>query len=429
MAEDPEDRAPTKVHIRGLDILKPHEIKAYVRHHCPDYTMERIEWIDDTSANLLFGSASAATSALEALATEPIGDVAQLPARQLHAAKAIPDRAEISLQIRPALVSDRKQAGAAQRSRFYLFNPEFDPEERHRRREESRRYRDRDGYRDGRTRRTREDEPRDHFDVNLYDDDPGALATRSHRSRSRSRPRQRRRRSLTPDSDREADRDLFSEQNRGKELFPLGGGGRLSSRRDRSASPARSRGRDQAMDGYSSDTSNARNRERARSLKRQRARDNGAKELFPDSGAGGGRLGDKVEDAADLVAKGISLPLMDGGDDVPSNGRSRKLEDRVTRPGSGARLADRITSAEDKNGAGDGDGEGSGGGINIRGLASQRNHQEGINIRGAASKTARELFPSKLGNDNPNAGKELFADGGRSAGRPRHRQRAGDLFD
>ncbi|KAI0598113.1 hypothetical protein F4775DRAFT_556561, partial [Biscogniauxia sp. FL1348] len=414
--ENPDALAPTKVHIRGLDILNPSQVKAYVAEHHPEDAVEKIEWIDDSSANLVFASEPAASQALACLVAGSTQDINQLPPRTLLPAKPFSQTPEVILQVRPALFSDRKQVGAASRSRFYLLNPEYDPEER-RRRNEARRYRDRGGD-NGPRRRSRQRnsyESGEQFDVSLYDDDEAALASRA------AQPRPRRRRSYTPGSDRDERRTSYWNENRGKELFP-GGDKRGGTSRDRSASPARDRDGDRSMDGFASDGSGARDRDRdrdrdrnrqsARAIKSRLSRRNQTRELFPDSqSSGGGRLGDSTEDAATLLAKGITLPLMDGSNDAPP-AQSRRLEDRISAPGSG-KLAARITGPGGTTEAA----------FNIRGTANRRSSNQGFAIKGVAGKSAKELFPDKFGS---NAGKELFADG--LEGRSRRRQRAGDLF-
>ena len=495
--------APTKVHIRGLDVLKPDDIKAYVAEHFAESPFERIEWIDDSSANLLFESEPIAARALEALAAEPIQDVAILPLKQNLLARPYTQMPDVKLHVRLAVVSDKKQAGAAQRSRFYLLNPEFDPEERRRQwgsdyGSSSRRYRERDGDsryhrhsysyshqydRDRRRRRYSQDdddEPPNHFDVSLYDDDEASRAGRA----GRPQPTHRRRRSYTPDSERSVSRgDYYRSDNRGKELFPddggaSNGGRRGSHRRDRTRSPARrdrDGDRDMDLDGdelrdHYRESSTRNNRDRARALKSHMARNSNrdkelfpGKELFPDKtgsggggGGSGGRLGDtaNTEDPAELLAKGITLPLMDETDDVDPAARtaakSRRLEDRITAPGRGGgngnggsgKLADRITRPGDaaaSSGSSSFNIRGTAGGAGqSRGPASQN---QGFAIKGSAGKSVRELFPDKFGGGgggdggdgdatngrNGNAGKELFAD--RIGGRARTRQRAGDLFD
>ncbi|KAK7754873.1 hypothetical protein SLS62_003187 [Diatrype stigma] len=466
VAEEPDVLAPTKVHIRGLDVMKPDDIKAYVAEHFTESPFQRIEWIDDSSGNLLFDSEPVAARALEALSVEPIQDVALLPARKLIPAKPYTQMPDVHLQVRLAVLSDKKQAGAAQRSRFYLLNPEYDPEERHRR-NDTRRFRDRDGGGYGRRRgrySSRDDESAEPFDVSLYDDDEASRASRAPIS---SRPR--RRRSYTPDSERSEPRrrrDSYrgddGSANRGKELFPLdssSSSNRRDSRRDRdrSASPGRDRDGDRSMDlddtlSNEGSASTARNRDRARAMRSHKSRNNRSRELFPEkisSGGSGGRLGDGgVEDAAELMAKGITLPLMDGSSDVnpasytttstsrsTSARRPRRLEDRITAPGQGqskgGSLADRISSPSQQTaGSGASAGGNSSSSFNIRGAASQKSAAQGFAIKGVAgggNKSVKELFPDKFSGGGTNAGKELFAD--RLEGRTRQRQRAGDLFD
>ncbi|KAI0200977.1 hypothetical protein F4808DRAFT_134794 [Astrocystis sublimbata] len=412
--DDADPRCPSKIYLRGLDVMNAKEVKAYVAEHCSDSNvdLDRIEWIDDTSANLVFASQDMASSALVALAVDPIADISHLSARQLLRAREFSSKPDVALQLRPARESDRKEVGAASRSRFYLLNPEYDPEER-RRRNETRRYRDRngDGYSRNHGRRGREDETDEPFDVNLYDDSPAPTETRS------TRDRPRRRRSLTPENettDLMTDSYRPSYSNRGKELFPDDIGSR-----NRSASPARDRDGDQSMD----DTANNglagvrdRNRSRAHALKSHTSRQNRVRELFPTAATGdSGRLDDTVEDTAVLLSKGIMLPLMDGSNDTPAAaGTSRRLEDRITVPGKRS-LADRVTlpnSTEDSA-------------FNIRGMAAQRSANTGFAIKGQAGKSVKELFPDKFGS---NAGKELFGNAP-SGGRNRQRKKAGDLFD
>lgn len=278
---------PYKVHLRGLDTFNPDDVKSYLAEHYGTGQLNRIEWINDTSANFIFKSETAAQEALVALAAVEIADVTQLPPLEEIPAKSFSQKPECALQVRFAVATDKKAAGAAERSRFYLLHPEYDPEERRRRGEFSRdKYRDRDeryrrdrrgDRRDDRRRDAREAEDQDQFDVNLYDDDTTALERRTRRY-SRSRPRSRRRSVSSGSSDA-----AFARRNRDKELFPeklSGGGHRL---RDRSASPARDRDGDAEMDLDQDARAAAalRSREKARSIRERLSRDSSAKELFP----------------------------------------------------------------------------------------------------------------------------------------------------
>ncbi|KAK8101173.1 hypothetical protein PG999_011547 [Apiospora kogelbergensis] len=402
--EVPESQTllPNKIHVRGLDVLNPEEVKAYVAEHYPDSRFERIEWIDDSSANLIFPSEAIAQGALVALAAVEIGDVTQLPLLELLPAKGFSKRTEVVLQIRLAVSSDKKQVGAAQRSRFYLLNPEYDPETR-------KRYRDRDseGYgRRLRRRRSYDDEQKEQYSANMYDDDTDAPSARS------ATPQTLHRRSRTPndDANERHRRSTYRDSNRSKELFPEGTGGRGGSRRDRSASPMRDRDDDLDMHARSADEAARKNRRGAQAIKERLSRGDKSKELFPDKTlfSESNRLED-ADATSSYLSSRFALPLYDNKDDEPQP-RSKRLEDRVTAPSG--RLADRITGPSDRSG------------INIRGAANQRGSDQGFAIKGA-SKTAKELFPDKFGN---NAGKELFSEklDGRTT---RRRQKAGDLFD
>ncbi|KAK3994740.1 hypothetical protein QBC44DRAFT_340627 [Cladorrhinum sp. PSN332] len=382
----------TKVHVRGLDSFKPDDVHTYLRENDSKTAFDRIEWIDDNSANLLFKSEGAAQEALIALAGVEIADPTQLPPLEMISAKRYTAKPESDLQIRFAVASDKKAAGAAQRSRFYLFNPEFDPEERRRRGEFQRnKYRERGnrGY-DRRRDRRDEDEP-EPFDVNLYDDDSAALASRIQRSDSRGssgidRPKSRDRRNRT--------KDLFP--NRSKDLFPDRRTGNGSGLRDRSASPIRAdRDADVLMDLDEDARAAAalRSRERGKSIRERLAKDNGKNELFPTKASGAKEL---FPDKAGSVG-------------------SKAQMDQVTNTTvlTSAKLADRITTRPASNGPE---------GFSIRGIAAaSRSSEQGIAIKGRGA-TAKELFPEKF----ENAGKELFAE--KLDGRGRRRQRAEDSF-
>ncbi|KAM3515982.1 hypothetical protein MY11210_000264 [Beauveria gryllotalpidicola] len=280
---------PNKINISGVDSLHTDDIKAYVKSHFAP--VDRVEWVDDTSANLVFGSDSTARDALVALSSIEIADATALPIGEALPAKPVEGRPEITIHVRFAVAGDRKQVGAALRSRYYLLHPEHDPEERRRRQRDPRsRYRDREnGYRRGGGHRRRDsDEEVETFEASMYDDAP-RQATRRH-SQSRDR------------------RDSYARENRGKELFAD-----RASRRDRSASPLRDDDGDAAMDSIQG---SSRNKESARAVKQRLRTGNKSKELFPSkSGSGSGQL-DRLEDAigsAQLreedIPKVVSVPV------------------------------------------------------------------------------------------------------------------------
>ncbi|KAL1883012.1 hypothetical protein VTK73DRAFT_534 [Phialemonium thermophilum] len=405
--EEETTLVPNKVHIRGLDTFNPEDVKAYVSEHFSSGRFERIEWIDDTSANLVFGSESTAQDAFIALAAVEVADPTQLPPLETLPAKSFSGKPESVLVVRLAVASDRKVTGAAARSRFYLLHPEYDPEERRRRGELHRsKYRDRNGYGRDRHRRDRprrrgdgdDEEGAEPFDASLYDDDEAALAKRERTTMRGGlrRPRSRGSSSLPADEDGEVDDDddeIRSRRNRDKELFPdrrPKGRDRPSDHRDRSASPLRDGSRMELEDLARDEAAAAQNREKARAIRDRLSIDNSTKELFPTKLASSSSPGHKAK--MDSVDQGTVLS-------------SAKLADRITPKAS---LADRITprSAED-----------AASGLNIRGLANKRGPNQGIAIKGMS---AKELFPEKLGN----AGKELFVD----KAERRRRQKAEDSF-
>ncbi|EHK15158.1 uncharacterized protein TRIVIDRAFT_51460 [Trichoderma virens Gv29-8] len=334
---------PTKIHIRGLDNLHTDDIKAYVKAHYGN--VDRVEWIDDSTANLVFNSEPTAREAIVALSAIDIADATALSIGETIPAKALEGKPEVSLQVRFATLADRKQAGAALRSRYYLLHPEHDPEERRRRYQENRsRYRDRDhdhrGGGGGRRRRY-SDEEVETFEASMYDDAPqSSKDDRSDRSGSNARG-----------------------NNRGKELFADRAVGRSSNRRGRSASPRRDDDGDAAMDGLASSSSN---RTQARSIRGRLASDAKSKELFPTKPSNRGGQLDQLEEAI---------------------GSARLKEEDMPK----------VVARPD---------EPAGEGLNIRGVANQRTQgkDSGFSIKGAAN--ARELFPGKFGSGN--AGKELL---------------------
>lgn len=446
-------------------MLDQDKLKAYVSSHVGGKGADRIEWVNDSSANLVFSSEAAAQEALLLLSAVEIADATQLPLGEVLPAKPVNDQPQIALQVRFAVESDKKERGAAQKSRFYLLNPEWDPEtdEGRRRREgRNRRYRERDdrgSYR--RSGRGRYDDRYDErgeelpetFDVNLYDDDPAALskrATLSPRPRSgHGLGRSRGRNSPTP-SDR-SDQDRYRPANQGRELFPNSRprdtlrSERGSYTRNRSASPISSErhDRDAIEDDLAKDREAMRNnRDKARSIKeriytKNTRSESGPRELFPTAvqkelfpvkpAVGGGRA---MMDQVNVLSEGMAGLSYDGT--VESDGSTPVSSFSISAPprplffqyqifcGDGTMLMRYSTADPGKNDA-----------ISIRGLARHTpDHGGMLTIKGRA-KTVKELFPNKFNDGGPtnsnNAGKELFAD--KFDGRARNRRRAGDLFD
>lgn len=333
-------------------------------------------------------------------ALESFVDVALAPPNpqptDMLPAKSFPGFPDTRLMVRLAVVGDRKQPGARERSRFYLLNPEHDRREHITRDDRGARggrrggYRDRDGeykrgYNERGSDRIRRDAPA--FDESLYDDDEATLRRRASVERDN-----------TPPSYTERSRPRGRGGRRDRELFPEKEGRNSGRLRDRSASPIRGDG-DITMDDLAADnrakrdrTDSGKNRMRAQIIKDRLSNSTTPHlELFPERATGTRRKSAfEGDEAADLFAEKMRLPSMDGG--------AGGLESRISRAGQTRefKIRGQAAAAAQPNP-----------GMTIKGLAT-----------GAKSK---ELFPTKVA---MNTGKELFSDkigGGR-------RQKADDLF-
>lgn len=387
-----------KVHIRGVDELTTDGIKQFAHDHFEREQPVRIEWIDDTSANIIYSSTDTGLQALAAFTqVREEEDASALPHLRLRSAKLLSTHPDSVLQVRSAVKTDRKKPRAYEASRFYLMHPEHDPRERLQRElNERRRHEDdtsdgdyrRRRFDDSELRRRRDRDGENQFDVNMYDDHHGSAGGYSDSDRGRAGRRRRDRRELFPgDEDRTA--------------------GRL---RNRSASP----GRDTLLDSSMVDRAVHDNRRRFRERSPKLSRRNEGRELFPSAGDSGTRelfpnkptssyiqkdlfptkptnhrrsdAFDAADETADLLGRRISVPLVDGSTEHGKRNRNA-----------------RGAATEDQ-------------GFAIRGAAN------GMSIKGRGA-SVRELFPSKYNN---NADKDLFSD--TLEGRGGRRRRAEDMF-
>lgn len=353
---------------------------------------------------MVYTTPATALKALAAFTDLTPQEVSQAAVQQMLPAKAFPAHPDIRLEVRLAILGDRKQPGARDRSRFYLFNPDHDPATRRKkegggRRSNNNKYRDRDDegyqsrrYDDYEHRRRQDGDDDAGFNVNLYDDDTTAIAARPSR-----RPARRSSRSSFSSQGEQSDGEARRVRGRaasGKELFPDRVKGKAGGRlRDRSASPVR--------DGlFIVDVVGARP-----------VLHSSTKEVFPNKTAGHvsrRSFADPPGGGADLFAKRHpdSLLTNDRG-----SVQTRNTVQRLANPKTiGASLEDRISSGLPRE-------------YNIRGQAKHAAQE--FSIKGAAGGTVstKELFPDRLGG---NSGKELFS--ARLEGRGAARRKAEDMF-
>ncbi|KAI5283221.1 hypothetical protein KEM54_002307 [Ascosphaera aggregata] len=407
-----EDTNPEKVHIRGVDELTTDDIETLANEHFTEEAPTKIEWIDDTSANIVYSSAEVGLRALIALSqeqSEANGQTEDL--LRLRLAKSLSTHPDSVLQVRSAVATDKKRARAHEASRFYLLHPEHDPRERSRnaprRRNHGRRY-DQD----------EEDDGEGGYNRRRFDN-------REHKRRLDIASDQNLTESMY-DDDVDMDEDIIRrgrESVRGKgrkELFPndANGSHRL---RGRSTSPIHSRRDDGSAGGFRTRSPRLR---RFRNEDDERAKNRGKelfptpKELFPAKSPP-----TTAYDSSTSFLKGNGSAVsrhrrsiaFDAADVTASLSRrmstSESSASAANKTNKAVELFPQYTSTDTQR-------------LKIKGAVNNKTTSDmGIQIKGAASASVRELFPSKF---NPNQGKELFSD--KIQGRGGRRRRAEDMF-
>ena len=364
----------------------------------------------------MYETPETAQQALVAFSSVEISDASQIPPLQTVPAKSFPSQPQTTLELRLAVIGDRKQAGARERSRFYLFNPEHDPTERRKQAGHSRgnKYRDRDdgGYRsqryDEHEHRKRQDFDEElGFNASLYDDDEAALARRAVKKIKNQDPI-----SSGGDTRAQGGRRVRFRGAAGTELFPDRSGDRGRGRlRDRSASPTQDGDEDRHIEKSRSSITRKQNnaavanRLKAQMIKSRLIEAGTRKELFPHKAGVSHRRSDAfdaADETADLFANKMPVPFLDGSVDRKPQVAGLSLASRITGNTSNPEFLS---------------------GFSIRGAAKDTS-SPGFSIKGAASSDTevKELFPSRVVD---NAGKELFSE---KVGRARRRQKAEDLF-
>ncbi|TLD22542.1 hypothetical protein E2P81_ATG07735 [Venturia nashicola] len=449
------EAVPEKVHLRGLDTLDTGNIKTFAELYFLSDHFVRVEWVDDTGANLIYDTVDSALDALIAFTSENV-DSSSLHPLQLRPAKPFTlekngQTQTYELSLRAATTTDVKARNAREASRFYLMNPDKDPLERRQKQGRRRPRADRDTSENGEYRKMRYDDKEhkrrrqdDEFDASMYDDDAGTGSADEYDRRKRVRFGGRK------------DEDLFAGSN-----------GRL---RNRSASPPRD-GDGRYGFGSDPDESSIRRKIRQRSLTPPRLRNppvsahtvmNTGKELFPltkgrrdlgPSPVADDLFPEKVGSPKELFpnkkinhhrrsnAIDVSPERYTGHERSPSlkdriSGASGSLADRITGGPGSSRLADRISgrpSSSDTNSEFNIRGSAPinvrGAPINIRGAAPiSIKGSGGMSVRGAArdddrmdhdGSAPKELFPHLHRAKGGNQGKELFAEKLKGRGGPR----------
>lgn len=404
---DAHQLAPGKVHIRGLDHLTTNDIRSFALENFATERPLRVEWIDDTSANIIYSTEEAATFALASFVQNPMAQHQLADPLELRMAKTPSAHRDVQLYVRQALITDIKAPNAHETSRFYLMNPDKDPSER---RKQKGRW---SQHENGPTRQRRQREPEPPaFNESMYDDDAGALAARI----TTASPK---RRQLSSSSTEGNARPAF----RGRRLGDLFAGKLDSGRlRDRSASPRVSQDGDGRLGFAEVDTIGRKTRRRSSPLPRLPAvRSNAGRGLLPGHGiqttalrrpANGTELFPAKMPTNDHTARELfprrrssgesnhrrsnALDAADGGKDLFAN----RITPSILRPDS-RNTIDRPSNGIDEHMAG----------VkprrehSIRGTASTI-YNPGFSIRGAAGgiSQTKVLFPGK----SSNVGKEVF---------------------
>ncbi|KAL1586706.1 hypothetical protein WHR41_04482 [Cladosporium halotolerans] len=433
---DPNAIVPFKVHLRGLDDLTTRKIEDGMREACNTELYRRLQWIDDTSANLIFDTEEAAADALAALSAEDESE----PVR-LRAVKPLEALGGVQLQARMAIEADVKAPGAKDRSRFYLMNPEHDPDSRPKKRKNVRDH----GPRYKRNRRESADEIMHRrnsqqgtpFNVDFYDDAPAPEASARRISVSSADSYSGRRRA-DRGGDLFAGRDngrLRSDRNRYRSASPdRDGDGRYGfseeqpyrrTARQRSATPPRlrrSRENQEARLARSNELFPDRGTTSALKSNGQAPQPrkptngntadlfpdrttNGSKELFPD------KAQHRRQEARDIGLDEVATAIGPGRAGRNSNDAPKGGRDLFSRVSGGPNNNGRLRSNDQDQG------------FSFKGAG---NAEPGFSILGASTnrergaKLAKELFPHRApGAAAPNGGKELFD--GRIKGRARKR--------
>ncbi|KTW27646.1 hypothetical protein T552_02087 [Pneumocystis carinii B80] len=109
---------PEALYLKGVDQMSTDDVKEYCITYYPAVSPS-IEWIDDSSCNLVYSDASTALSVLSSISCSKVDT---LYVSSLVPAKTCLKYNNAQLFIRHSSISDKKMPGARERSRWYLFH-------------------------------------------------------------------------------------------------------------------------------------------------------------------------------------------------------------------------------------------------------------------------------------------------------------------
>src|SRR5437773_10696278 len=95
---------PQKIHVHALDNLSTADLKAFATEHFPLESPLRVEWIDDTSANLVYETAAIASEALKSFSLHE--DSLQDPL-SLGVSKPLTSHHDVRLELRLAVAGHK----------------------------------------------------------------------------------------------------------------------------------------------------------------------------------------------------------------------------------------------------------------------------------------------------------------------------------
>lgn len=119
-AAPPDNLMMNKVFIQGLDNMSTGNVKDFVALYYPAHTFEKLEWINDSSLNIVFADNTIARDALSAFTTD-IGR--NVPYWQLRESKRSESHPLARLEVRIAAETDRKEVCLVLKVFASIVNP------------------------------------------------------------------------------------------------------------------------------------------------------------------------------------------------------------------------------------------------------------------------------------------------------------------